>query len=220
MHPENPGVPFLESTIMKLHHNPASPFVRMALVTAIELGLQDQVELIDTGVILPVERHGGVAGDNPLGRIPALVTKTGQTIYDSRVICEYFGAIAGENSLFPAELAPRFRALTMQALAQGLCDTAVNLRYETFLRPKEKQWDNWISRQEERMGDALDDLESNWNKDLSELSIGTISVGASLAYLDFRFGDMNWRKNRPHLTAFYDEFAQRPSMKATEIPGT
>ena len=93
---------------MKLHHNPASPFVRMTLVTAIELGLQDQIELLNTGVLLPVERHSAVASDNPLGRIPALVTKQGQTIYDSRVICEYFGAIAGENSLFPSEVEPRF----------------------------------------------------------------------------------------------------------------
>ncbi len=203
---------------MKLHHNPASPFVRMALVTAIELGLQDQIELINTGVILPIERHGGVAGDNPLGRIPALVTKDGQTIYDSRVICEYFSAITGDTGLFPAETTPRFRALTLLALAQGLCDTAVNLRYETFLRPEEKQWNNWISRQEERIVDALDDLEKSWAGDLENITIGTVGVASSLAYLDFRFGELGWRDARPNLTAFFDRFSQRPSMTATEIP--
>ncbi|MGI9482185.1 MAG: glutathione S-transferase family protein [Hyphomicrobiales bacterium] len=203
---------------MKLHHNPASPFVRMALVTAIELGLQDEIELLDTGTFLPIERHHGVAGDNPLGRIPALVTKSGQTIYDSRVICEYFDAIAGENSLYPTETEARFRVLTLQALAQGLCDTAVNLRYETFLRPKEKRWDTWIDRQQARIDEALNDIEENWAGELKEVTVGSIGVAVALAYLDFRYPNLGWRTNRPTSAEFLEEFEQRASMKSTVTP--
>jgi glutathione S-transferase len=40
-------------------------------------------------------------------------------------------------------------------------------------------------------------------------------VACALGYLDFRFGDMNWRKGRPKLAAWYDKFSRRKSMQAT-----
>jgi hypothetical protein len=53
---------------------------------------------------------------------------------------------------------------------------------------------------------------------------------AALSYLDFRFADRPWRDARPRLAAFYEAFAKRPSMQATNelanptwtvtIPGT
>ena len=202
---------------MKLHHAAASPFVRTVMITAHELGVADQIELIDPGIVLPIERHEGVTSDNPLGRIPTLITDDGDAMYDSRVICEYLDDIA-QGSVFPANHKERFRALTLLALAQGVCDTAVNLRYETFLRPKEKQWDNWIERQEHRILDVLNDLELNWLQDLKSLTIGTIGTAAMLGYLDFRFDDMGWRTGRPGLENFYEQFSARPSMHATAIP--
>ncbi|MGI9372975.1 MAG: glutathione S-transferase [Hyphomicrobiales bacterium] len=202
---------------MKLHHATASPFVRTVMVSAHELGVADQIDLIDPGVVLPVERHEGVSSDNPLGRIPTLITDDGDAMYDSRVICEYLNDIA-KGSLFPVDHKERFRALTLLALSQGVCDTAVSLRYETFLRPQEKQWDIWIERQNHRITDALNALEQNWLHDLKSLNVGTIGIAAMLGYLDFRFDDMGWRTGRPGLKEFYETFAARPSMKATEIP--
>ena len=37
-------------------------------------------------------------------------------------------------------------------------------------------------------------------------------------YFDFRYGDLGWRDNRPKLAAFYEDFAKRSSMTATEPP--
>ena len=39
---------------------------------------------------------------NPLGKIPALITDTGESLYDSPVICEYLDAKFGDHRLLPA----------------------------------------------------------------------------------------------------------------------
>ncbi len=202
---------------MKLHFNPASPFVRMVRVTAHEVGVQDQLELVPTGVLLPVEAHDAVVSDSPLGKIPTLVTDHGSVLYDSRVICEYLAHHGGDKVLFPDEPVSRFRALTIQALAQGLADAAVSYRYETTIRPAERQWDKWAARQLERINAGLDDLENTWIDDLEAMSIGTISAAVVPSYLDFRMPDFDWRSTRPKLSGFYDAFRQRPSMKTTEL---
>jgi glutathione S-transferase len=107
---------------VKLHFNPASPFVRMVRVTAHEVGVADQIELVPTGGVSPVEVHARVAADNPLGKIPCLVTDHGHSLFDARVICEYLAHHAGRTDLFPHEPVKRFRSLTVQALAHGIAD--------------------------------------------------------------------------------------------------
>lgn len=203
---------------MKLHFNPASPFVRMVTVTANELGIRDQIEDVPTGEFLPIKVHGGVSADNPLGRIPALVTDHGTAIHDSRVICEYLCHHAGDKEILPDEPVKRFRYLTLQSLAVGVMDTGVALRYETFLRPEDKRWPEWIARQQARLTAALDDIENNWKTELSSMNCGSIAVACMLGYLDFRYTSMGWRDGRPNLAAFYEGFAKRPSMMATMPP--
>ena len=105
--------------------------------------------------------------------------------------------------------------MTLFALAQGLCDSAVNLRYETGLRPEALQWDQWISRQRERIEAVLDDLNANWQDELSGVHVGSIGVAVALGYLDFRYPDLGWRDGREALAAFYESFSQRPSMRDT-----
>ena len=103
----------------------------------------------------------------------------------------------------------RFRLLTLQSLAVGLMDSGVALRYETGLRPADKQWPDWIERQKARIATALDDIEANWKTELSSVNCGSIAVGCLLGYLDFRYGDMGWRDSRPNLASFYETFAKR-----------
>ncbi len=198
---------------MRLHQNPASPFVRMVLVTAHETGQMGDFEDLKVAAILPIERLDAVASDNPLGRIPTLVTDDGEAIFDSRVICAYLANRAGNDEIHPSG---DFRVMTLFALCQGFCDTAVNLRYETFLRPEELRWDKWISRQQERLGNTLDELEKNWLDDLKTVNVGSIGVAVALGYLDFRYPDMDWRNSCPGLGAFYEEFSARPSMAQTK----
>ena len=197
---------------MLLHHNPASPFVRMVRVVAHETGQSDDIQT-ELAAVLPIEKHDAISSANPLGRIPALVTDEGEAMFDSRVICAYLAHRAGNDEIYPAT---NFRVMTLFALAQGLCDTAVNLRYETALRPEELRWDQWMARQNQRIFVALDDLEANWQAQLSSVHVGSIGIAVALAYLDFRYPDLGWRDGRAQLAAFYDNFSQRPSMQATQ----
>ena len=201
---------------MKLHHNPASPFVRMVMVTAHEAGLVDRIEQVSTGVFVPVTPHDGVVSDSPLGKIPTLVLDNGTALYDSRVICEYLAGLAPEKGLIPEDDAARWRCLTLQALGQGLADAGVNLRYETALRPEAMQWPDWIDAQRARIKRSLDALANDRLAELADVTVGTIAAAVCLGYLDFRYPDEDWRGPRPALAEWYAEFAARPSMKETE----
>jgi glutathione S-transferase len=197
---------------MKLYFNPASPFVRKVRVTAHELGLSDRIELSSV-TLTPVSPHEGVRSDNPLGKIPALVTDDGAVLYDSPVICEYLDALAGGNRIFPSPGAARWTALRRQALADGIMDAAVLIRYEQALRPQELRWQGWAEGQWLKIRSALDALE---HEDLpAALDIGTIAIACALGYLDLRFAGEGWRTSRPRLAAWIAACSQLPSLAAT-----
>jgi glutathione S-transferase len=202
---------------MKLHGTMISPFVRTVMMTAYELGLADKVTLVESGLVSPVAPHAEVTRHNPLGKIPCLVTNHGHPLYDSRVICEYLCHHAGDKTLLPDEPVRRFRILTLQALAMGMGEAAVTVRYETVARPAEFRWDAWAERQIERIVASLDDLESHWKSDLGSITAGTVACAAVLGYLDHRFSDLGFRNGRPALAAFYNRFSARPSMAATKL---
>ena len=68
---------------MKLHYNRASPFVRKVMAVAIETGLDDRLEPV-TPDDDPVKPDADLANDNPLGKVPCLVTEDGAALYDRR----------------------------------------------------------------------------------------------------------------------------------------
>ena len=199
---------------MKLYHSPASPFVRKALVAAHELGLADAIEIVPVAMT-PVKSVPALNEENPLGKIPALVLDDGTALYDSPVICEYLDTRHDGPRLFPTEGPERWTALRRQALADGLLDAAILCRYETFLRPEERQWTDWIEGQRSKFRRALDALEGEAEDFGDTVDIGTVSAGCAADYLDFRSLDDGWREGRPHLAAWLEGFAARPSMQAT-----
>lgn len=197
---------------MKLHYGTASPYVRKVRVLAIETGLADRIEL-SRGHGTPVAPDEVVCADNPIGKIPTLVRDDGGALYDSRVICEYLDGMHDGSRMFPQSGEARWTALRRQALADGILDAAVNTRYETFLRPENLRWTDWVEEQLEKVRRSLDQLE---NETLGEtVDIGTISAACALGYLDFRYSDEGWRDTRPKLAAWFEKFSARPSMSAT-----
>lgn len=198
---------------MQLHHNAASPFVRKVMAVAIETGLAARIEPVKR-LVSPVAPLGEVNADNPLGKIPCLVTDDGAALYDSRVICEYLDGLHDGPKMFPAAGAARWTALRRQALADGMMDAGVVTRYETFLRPQEVRWDAWIENQKQKFRRGLDALDSE-AASLDVVDIGTLAIACALGYLDFRFADEGWRADRPRLAAWFKQFAQRPSIAQT-----
>ena len=65
------------------------------------------IEEIET-TVSPVAANESLAQNNPLIKIPALITDAGETLYDSRVICEYLDTLHSGRRLFPEAGPPRF----------------------------------------------------------------------------------------------------------------
>jgi glutathione S-transferase len=201
---------------MHLHYSYASPYVRKVMVVAIETGQQDALELTARKVV-PVAANSEVNRDNPLGKVPCLVTDDGQTLFDSRVICEYLDSLHDGRKLFPAAGRARWTALRRQAQGDGMLDAGILARYETLLRAEERRWPDWVAGQKAKIARALDALESEAASFGDTLDIGTIAVGCALGWLDFRYAADDWRAGRPALAAWFGRFAARPSM-ATTVP--
>jgi glutathione S-transferase len=201
---------------VKIYGDTISPFVRMCLVVAHECGLAGRLEHVKEAV-KPTQANPKLTSLSALGKIPVLETDHNHPIYDSRVIIEYLAHVAGNKTLIPDDGVKRFRILTLQALGQGLADVAVAYRYETAMRPPGLQWAEWMTRTEQRINAAMDDLDRNWQVELADVTAGSIAAAVALSYVDFRLPTFKWRDTRSHLSAFHASFSTRESMLKTAL---
>lgn len=107
---------------MKLYYSSTSPFVRKVNVFAIETGLDTQIEWVKTN---PWQAEDILTAENPLSKIPTLITDDGMVIYDSSVICEYLDSLHSGEKLIPPQGESRWQVLCLQALADGILDSGV-----------------------------------------------------------------------------------------------
>lgn len=195
---------------MKLYDNPASPFCRKVLVMVRELGVLDSIEIAQAvGTALNPSKMP--TEQNPLGKIPTLVTDEGQPLFDSRVICRFLNDQNG-GAMYPEDR--HWSVLQHEALADGVMDAAILMVYEKRCRPEEIWSSDWIEGQWQKVTRALDHLEA---LPLSEgFTADHIATACALGYLDFRHSDRDWRNGRPTLTAWFAEVSMRESLKETE----
>jgi glutathione S-transferase len=201
---------------MKLLYQTHSPYARKALVFAHEAGLADHLEVIHQETS-PTLRNERVFAENPLGKVPVLL-RPGQTpVFDSDVICAYLDTLHDGRRLIPLEGEPRWDALRVQAVAQGLAEAGIAVRWETVRRPEELRYAPLRDGYIEKLTTSYDWLERELDME-SAVHVGHIAVATALDWLEFR--DLPpFRPGRPRLTAWFDEFARRPSMRATPLSG-
>jgi len=203
---------------MTLYYNAASPFARKVMILLHETGQSNRVSL-KAVALTPVSPDVEVCRDNPCGKIPALCLADDNVIHDSRVILEYLDQQHVGNPLIPKEGSARWRRLTLASLADALMDAALLIRYETFLRPEEKHWSEWLDAQQEKIARTLAYFEAEAVTELStHFDVASISVACALGYLDFRQPNLGWRSSYPRLANWYYEVSQRPSMLETQPP--
>jgi len=198
---------------MKLYYTATSPFVRKVLIAAHELGLVDRLDLVNLRPS-PLAPDPVLSQTNPLSKIPALALDDGTTLYDSRVICEYIDTLHDGRPLIPATGPERWRTLRLQALSDGILDAGILVFYERLQRPPELQWQPWLDGQRGKVLQGLDALEREVDALLGPVDLAQVAAAASIGWLVFR-DVVDVRATRPRLSAWYDTFAERPSMRAT-----
>ncbi|MFG1297870.1 MULTISPECIES: glutathione S-transferase N-terminal domain-containing protein [Xanthobacter] len=197
---------------MLLRYSATSPFARKIRLAAAILGLPLDLQLADT-----VDPSDTLRQQNPLGKVPTLLTDDGEWLYDSSVILAYLDQVAGGGKLLPKEPKAYIGALKLQALADGLMDAGVLVLYEGRFRPVEKHEDKWLDHQRQKMARALDALDAAPPAADGPIGVGEISLACALGFLDFRFGG-EWRANHPRLVAWQEAFAGRCPMFAETTP--
>lgn len=194
---------------MKLYHSATSPYVRKVMACAIVRGLDGRIEKHMSN---PHASPPDLVADNPVSKVPCLVTDDGLSLFGSQLICEYLDSLGKELPLFPAHGAPRWRALKFQSLGDGILDAAVPCRGEQG-RPSEAARDAVIERYKAAIGRSVDMLESD--PPHKHVDIGSITVACALGYLDFRFASDAWRSGHPNLAAWYEAFARNKGLAET-----
>lgn len=198
---------------MKLLMSPSSPYVRKVRVLLHEADLLDAVEEVEVSTNA-LATDARVIAANPTGRIPALLRGSGPALFDSRVITRFLDDHAGAG-LYPQ--ARIWEVLTLEALADGIMDSAVGITYEMRLRPDEKQYGVWMDAQWEKVARAVTAINERWMSHLvGPLDMAQIGVACALGYLDLRHDARGWRNGNEALAAWYAEFSKRDSMEATK----
>ena len=197
---------------MKLYHSPTSPFVRKVMACAIMHGLDAQITLVPTNAHVSPDE---LTADNPLSRVPCLVTDDGFALYDSPVICEYLDEISQDIPMLPPKGALRWRALKLQALGDGMMDAAVGRLLESR-KPADAARETYIARQKGIVARCLDHLEADVPS--AHPDLGTLTIACALGYLDLRFADDAWRDGHAKLAAWFERISELPALSRTAPP--
>jgi glutathione S-transferase len=201
---------------MKLIGTTTSPYVRKVRVVMAEKKLDYEFIIDDVW-----SKDSSVGQFNPLGKVPCLVMEAGDAIYDSRVIVEYLDTLSPVGKLIPASGRERAEVKTWEALSDGLLDASILARLESHWagRQQQERSQAWIDRQLGKVEDslkAISDLLGERPYCLgNHLGLADIAVCCALGYLDFRFPQIEWRKQYENLTPFYEKISQRPSFVET-----
>ena len=204
-----------ERSRMTLYWSSRSPFVRKVMVMAHETGV---VDLIDTKRVLvgSATLSAEVMAVNPLNKIPTLVLASGETIFDSLVICLYFDSLHDGARMAPPFGPQLMHDLTGHALGDGLMQNVV-LRLAERNRPADLQSPAHDAAYRAKIYATLDRLEAQADVWLgTRFSLASLAIGCAIAHLEFRYAAENWRDGRPAVAHWFELFSKRPSVKATE----
>ncbi len=196
---------------MKLYYSTSSPFVRKVRITAREKGLLSRIDEIECN---PFKDPPELIQNSPLGKVPALVTGDGLSLYDSPVICEFLDQLNAETEFYPRTDEARWVVARAHALADGILDAAV-LRIVEGRRGPNEQSPSWIHRWESQFQRGIAQMENQLPNLPENITIAHIAFASVLGYLDFRYPDIGWQKDYVNLADWYAVFSQRPSMQET-----
>jgi glutathione S-transferase len=199
---------------MKLFSSLASPYTRKVRVVLAEKKIECDLVPADVNPVdNPVNPH------NPLGKVPTLMLDDGTSLYDSRVIVEFLDGKSPISRLIPEDLRDRITVRRWEALADGVLDAGLLVRYES-LRDKKEQSKAWVDKQVARMHRSMAQLASELGEHAwchgERYSLADIALGCCLGWLDFRKpGGVDWFAQYATLAKQYAKLMERPAFADT-----
>lgn len=200
---------------MKLLGSLTSPYTRKVRIMLDEKRIECELELVDVNA-----PDNPVLARNPLSKIPTLVLDDGTSLFDSRVIVEFLDNASPIARLIPADKRARVAVRRWEALADGVLDAGLLVRYES-LRPKKEQSASWTAKQLGKMNRGIEMLAAdlgnrNWCYG-ERYSLADIALGCCLGWVAFRLPSIDWREQYPPLARHFDRLMTRPAF-AESVP--
>jgi glutathione S-transferase len=202
---------------MKLFITATSPYARKVRVAIRELGLDAAIEEALAQTRHPdneILRHG------PVGKVPALLTDDGRLLSESLLICIYLDDRHDGPKLVPASGEERDLVLAIDGIATGLLDGIAFRSRELRFRDEDERSASLLEYERERCRRCFDALENLAGQLTDSARLAEISVATTLLASDASEAILkdDWRQGRPGLTAWFEAFRDRPSIKATLPP--
>lgn len=200
---------------MQLFYSPTSPYARKCRALIIEKSLENKIECVEAS---PLDDPKALLAANPLGKVPALIRKSGPALIDSPLICEFIDTL-NDDRWIPANGESRVLVLRQQALADGLLDLTMGRRIE-MNRPANRRFKEWTERWERGIARTLAQLDSERGQFEHSVDLGALSIAVALSYLDLRYAELDWRSAHPGLASFHARWHARQSFVQTEPPAS
>lgn len=186
----------------KLLYSGPSPYSAKARMAAALAGYEVEAVSVDTNAEPDL-----LIGNNPLGKIPVLLTDDGRAVFDSAMILQFINR-EKRNSVFPANAAKRTDAEVTEALADGLMDALLAHVYERRFRPEELVHQPWLDKQWTKATRALDHFNANPPRLAGKVHGGHLALRAALGYAALRF-EGKWERGRSRLVRWMKKFDEK-----------
>lgn len=135
-----------------------SPYVRRVAISLNAMGVAFDHEPLS--VFRDFDRFTAI---NPAVKAPTLIADDGTVLMESTLILQYLDRIVPPNRrLTPDDPAALLVSQRRIGLALASCEKAVQIVYETSLRPAEKQHQPWLDRVERQLLATCDLLEADY----------------------------------------------------------
>jgi len=196
---------------MQLFLNATSPFARLARAIALEKRLSDRLELVWCD---PWSNDAALLAAHTQGRIPVLVTDSGEAIAESLLIAQYLDHAGSGPALVPADRMAQVLART--SVGYGLMEAA----FATMIARKHTGAAADASMLGQRrlaaMGRALRHLDQAPPACAGEaVTLDQLTVAVALEYVAFRLPELEWPTHHPALARWLGGMQTHPPLQST-----
>lgn len=202
----------LNLTNSTLYTTSTSPYARRVRMAFIECGIQFEEKLID--VWNPTQE---LINLNPQGRVPVLVTSTGDVLAESNLILQLLFEQC-DSGLIPKNTSDRIKVYHWMGISVGLYDRVVSYFLDS-LNPKDKTSTAVLERLTMFFSRVLTILEKRFQHEkwiaTNALSQADLDFVTALDYFKLRVPASDWEVKFPRVKSYYDRLQSRLSIKST-----